>query len=123
LRSNFDSITRCGVVGEDAVVYTDEYDNYNALKRTRFTVAHGKHEWARDEEGDECFNTHSNTIEGAWTGLQNFLRPFRGVNKYYLYGYVAIYERRVNYKTSSPSLILYMRLWLFLFTSFACLLL
>ena len=28
---------------------------------------------------------HDNTLEGLWTGLRNFLRPFRGVNKVYLH--------------------------------------
>jgi transposase-like protein len=40
-----------------------------------------------------------------WPGLRNFLRPFRGVHKAYLDGYVAIYELRVNFKTISPALI------------------
>jgi hypothetical protein len=35
---------------------------------------------------------HVNTMEGSWTGLRNFLRPFRRVSKWYLAGYVAIFE-------------------------------
>lgn len=90
---------------EDAIVYTDECDSYNALKRLRYTVSHGQKEWARDDDGDGWRETHSNTIEGVWTGLRNFLRPFKGVSKYLLYGYVAIYEGRVNHKAISPSFI------------------
>ena len=26
---------------------------------------------------------HCNTMGGEWTGLRNFLRPFRGVSKWY----------------------------------------
>jgi transposase len=103
------SKTLCSLVEqftrEDAIVYTDEYDSYNALKRVRYTVSHGDHEWARDDDGDGRRETHSNAIEGVWTGLRNFLRPFKGVNKYLLYGYVAIYEGRVNYKAISPNFI------------------
>lgn len=89
----------------DALVYTDEYPSYNALKRVRETVCHASREWARDADGDGCFETHSNSCEGMWTGLRNFLRPFRGVHKRYLHGYVAIHEFRVNLKAISPAFI------------------
>ena len=36
-------------------------------------------------DGDGLF---TNTIEGVWTTLRNFLRPFRGVHKKFLAGYV-----------------------------------
>ena len=41
---------------------------------------------------------HVNTLEGLWTGLRNFLRPFRGVSKVYLYQYVAMFEWGYNVK-------------------------
>ena len=41
---------------------------------------------------------HVNTLEGLWTRLRNFLRPFRGVNKVYLYQYVAMSECGYNIK-------------------------
>lgn len=34
---------------------------------------------------------HDNTLEGIWTGLRNYLRMFRGINKTYLAHYVAIF--------------------------------
>jgi hypothetical protein len=40
-----------------------------------------------------------------WAGLRHFLRPFRGVHKCYLPGYVAIHEFRVNLKAISPTFI------------------
>ena len=49
-------------------------------------------EWARDDDGDGVREVHDNTLEGTWTGLRNFLRMFRGVNKRYLSQYVAIFE-------------------------------
>ena len=48
---------------------------------------------------------HCNTLEGLWTGLRNFLRPFRGVNKVYLYQYVAIFEWGHNIKRVTPEFI------------------
>jgi len=41
---------------------------------------------------------HCNTLEGIWTGLRNFLRPFRGVHKKYLALYVAMFEWAHNLK-------------------------
>jgi hypothetical protein len=35
---------------------------------------------------------HTNTLEGLWTGLRNFLRPFRGVSKWLLDEYVGIFQ-------------------------------
>jgi transposase len=103
------SLTLCGFVEQftqpDALVYTDEYASYDALKRMRVTVCHGAKEWARDEDGDGWFETHTNSTEGMWTGLRNFLRPFRGVHKRYLHGYVAIHEFRINLKAISPAFI------------------
>jgi transposase len=48
---------------------------------------------------------HTNTLEGLWSGLRTFLRPFRGVHKHYLGGYVAIYEFGVNLKHISVAFI------------------
>jgi transposase len=86
----------------EALVYTDEYGSYNALQRDHDTVCHSAYEWARDDDGDGCFESHTNSNEGLWTGLRNFLRPFRGVSKHFLHGYVAIHEFRVNLKGISP---------------------
>jgi transposase len=46
---------------------------------------------ARDEDGDGVNEVHCNTLEGIWTGLRNYLRKFRGVNKTYLAQYVAVF--------------------------------
>jgi transposase len=88
-----------------ATIYTDEYDSYNALERTRLTVCHGQKQWARDADGDGLREVHVNSQEGCWTGLRTFLRPFRGVHKHYLSGYVAVYELAVNHKAVSPTVV------------------
>ncbi len=88
------------------VINTDEWGAYNHLSdedREHVTVCHtpGKREWARDDDGDGVREVHSNTIEGFWTGLRNFLRPFRGVNKVYLQQYIAVHQWAHNLKIVS----------------------
>ena len=43
-------------------------------------------------------------MEGIWTGLRNFLRPFRGVSKMYLQQYVIIFKWSYNLKTVTDEL-------------------
>jgi transposase-like protein len=84
-------------------VNTDEWGAYYHLseaQRKHVTVCHtpGKRVWARDGDNDGIREIHNNTTEGFWTGLRNFLRPFRGVNKVYLHQYLAIHEWAHNLK-------------------------
>jgi transposase len=92
-----------GASRPDATVNTDEWRAYGRLAqtgRTHSTVNHtpGQRGWARDEDGDGRREVHTNTAEGMWTGLRNFLRPFRGVHKRSLNGYVAVFEWDHNQK-------------------------
>ena len=48
---------------------------------------------------------HCNTLEGMWTGLRNFLRFFRGVNKEYLSQYTAIFQVAYDFKRITPTLL------------------
>ena len=77
------------------------YDPLPARGRPRVKVKHSRPhpEYARDDDGDGIREVHANTIEGLWTGLRNFLRPFRGVNKVFLAGYVALFQWAHNLKT------------------------
>jgi transposase-like protein len=87
-----------------ATVNTDEWGGYNGLTgmgRRHATVCHAEREWARDDDGDGIREVHDNTLEGLWTGLRNFLRPFRGVSKKYLYQYVALFEWGYNVKRAT----------------------
>ena len=86
-----------------AMVYTDEWDGYNNLSklgRGHATVCHtpGHREWARDDDGDGIREVHNNTNEGVWTGVRNFLRMFRGVHKFFLSQYIAVFEWSHNMK-------------------------
>lgn len=90
------------------VVNTDEwaaYDHLPQVGRKRASVCHtpGEREWARDDDGDGIREVHNNTMEGIWTGLRNFLRTFRGVNKVYLQQYVTIFAWTHNEKVASPA--------------------
>ena len=84
--------------GEGTHIYTDEDDSDNTIRRIRSTVCHSQGEWACDDDGDGLREVHINTLEGLWTGLRNFLRPFRGVSEHFLSGHVAIHEFAVNLK-------------------------
>ena len=86
---------------EGATVYTDEWRAYGRLpemKRGHATVSHADREWARDDDGDGVNEVHDNTLEGIWTGLRNYLRKFRGVNKTYLAQYMAMFQWGYNIK-------------------------
>lgn len=65
-------------------------------ERTRFSVNHKRKEWARDDDEDGIREVHSNTIEGFWLGLRNYLRTFRGVSKWSLDLYLAFYQGMHN---------------------------
>ena len=81
--------------------YTDEAQAYNRVAssgRKHATVNHSAKEFARDDDGDGINEVHCNSCEGLWTGLRNFLRPFRGINKRYLAQYVAVFENAFNFK-------------------------
>lgn len=88
-----------------SVVNTDEWQGYNQIERQRVTVSHAQHEWARADDGDGIREVHINSTEGMWTGARNFLRPFRGVHKKHLAGYVAMCEHRINLKSVTPKFI------------------
>jgi transposase-like protein len=90
------------------ILNTDECSAYNHIAltgREHATVCHSHGEWARDDDGDGIREVHCNTIEGLWTGLRNFLRPFRGVHKKYLAIYVAMFEWAHNVKRVTDSLL------------------
>ena len=81
-----------------APVYTDEWQGYLGLNRHHDTVCHGRRQWATDADGDGIREVHTNTIEGVWTTVRNFIRPFRGIHKKFLAGYIALCEFRINSK-------------------------
>jgi transposase-like protein len=94
----------------DAIVNTDEWSAYRHLAatgRVHQTVCHtpGKREWARDDDGDGIREVHTNTMDGIWTGCRNFLRLFRGISKWFLAGYISLFECSHNLKWVTASLL------------------
>jgi transposase len=86
---------------EGAMVSTDEWCVYDSLPRhgrRHAAVSHVHYEWARDDDGDGEREVHDNTLEGIWTGLREYLRPYRGVNKAYLGQDVAMFRWTYNLK-------------------------
>jgi transposase-like protein len=90
---------------KDTTCYIDEWNAYNHIICEHKMVCHAEHEWAREEDGDGIREVHTNTAEGMWTDVRNFLRNFKGVYKGYLSGYVAMAEFRRNLKRISPAFI------------------
>lgn len=89
-----------------AQVHTDEWPAYARLPKLGHPHSKVRHrpprpEWARDDDGDGVREVHCNTIEGVWTGLRNFLRIFRGVSKWYLSQYVAMFQWMYNLKRTT----------------------
>ena len=89
-----------GQTAAGCVLYTDEWAGYDGVDRERHACRHtpGSRAWARDDDGAGVPEVHNNTCEGLWTGLRNFLRPFRGVSKWHLWGYVAVFQWAYNVK-------------------------
>jgi transposase-like protein len=83
-------------------VDTDEWSGYSRVggrhDRIHVTVDHSgpRSTWAIDADGDGVREVHCDTMEGIWTGLRNFLRPFRGVSKWCISQYVAMFQRGHN---------------------------
>ena len=68
-------------------------------------MCHSQREWARDDDGDGINEVHTNTIEGLWTELRNFLRRFKGVGKHFIHLYIAMFEWMHNLKKVSSTFI------------------
>jgi len=95
-------------VAEEAILFTDEAYHFQVVAEqvdTHYALNHNQDEFARDPDGDGFHEIHSNTIEGIWVGLRNFLRRFRGVHKDFLPQYVAMYEWAFNLKNVTDDFI------------------
>ena len=91
-------------------VNTDEWNGYNRVGRRQGRVhqtvddSGPKSTWAIDADGDGVREVHCNTLEGLWAGLRNYLRPFRGVSKWFLAQYLAVFQWGYNLKTAMHEL-------------------
>ena len=87
---------------EGTVVNTDEWKGDSGLTRMGRVHKTGDHSgpkstWARDDDGDGG-EVHCDRQEGLWTSVRNFSRRFRGVSKWYLAQYLAIFRWGYNIK-------------------------
>ena len=93
--ATLEEVVECATL-EGAMVYTDEWKGYNGLpglRRGHATVSHaGPGGSGRGTTTATASARSTSTRWRAWTGLRNFLRPFRGVSKQYLGQYVAIFQ-------------------------------
>jgi transposase len=89
---------------EGTTVNTDEWSGYNRIGerhgRVPRAVDHSGPQctWAIDPDGDGVREVHCDTLEGLWTDVRNYLRPFRGVSKWSLAQYVAVFQGGYNLK-------------------------
>lgn len=100
-------------LSEEATLYSDEAHHFQVIADkvdTHHALNHNQNEFARDPDGDGFHQIHSNTIEGIWVSLRNFLRPFRGVHKTYLAQYVAMFEWAYNLKEVTDDFIRFLLL-------------
>jgi transposase-like protein len=82
-------------VSAGTLIYTDEYDIYARLEAWGYThksVCHSAGEYARDEDGDGFCEVHVNTMEGFWSLLRSWLRPYRGISQEKLPLYLGFFE-------------------------------
>lgn len=86
-------------------LYTEEWQSSRGSHPGHATVRHGRHEWAREADGDGRREAHCNTCKGAGAVLRTFLQVFWDVHKPYLHLYVATYEALVNAKRVTPRVI------------------
>ena len=94
----WDDVVDAACLGE-TTVNTDEWNGYNRIGKratagssqtvdpfgAEMDVGAGPG-WRRGARGAR---QHAG---GLWTGLRNFLRPFRGVSKWFLAQYVAVFQ-------------------------------
>src|SRR5450432_1228883 len=96
---------RLEVVASAGAEELDEFVDRSCLSGATVNHSGPKYTYAIDADGDGVREVHCNTMEGTWTGLRNFLRPFRGVSKWCLSQYVAMFQWGHNIKEVSDQFI------------------
>src|SRR5262249_32159437 len=86
------------------MVNTDEWNGSNRIGRRHGRVhqrvdhSGPKGTWALDRGGHGGGEGRPDTLAGLWTGVRNFLRPFRGVSKWFLAQYLVVFQWGYNLK-------------------------
>lgn len=92
----------------DTLIYIDEYTIYNRLVEWGYshkTVNHSAGEYAQDEDGDGFHEVHVNTMEGFWSLLRSWLRPYRGISQERLPLYLSFFECAHNLRKHGKRLL------------------
>ena len=86
-------------IQQGSTVNTDEYSIYARLSAWGYvhvTVNHSEGEYARDADGDGVNEVHVNTMEGVWSLLRSWLRPYRGISQRFLPLYIGFFQTMHN---------------------------
>lgn len=74
---------------------------YNPLSSEGYMhkkVFHSAREYAREEDKDGFHEIHCNSVEGIWSLLRSWLRPYRGVSQEKPPFYIGFFEWIYNLK-------------------------
>jgi hypothetical protein len=111
----------CGAEPDEAIdctslsgttAHTDEWAGYRRVGerhgRAHRAVHHSGPKSARapDLVGVRVLEVRCHTQQGLWTGPHDFLRPSRGMSKYYLAQYVASFQWGRNFKRVTDEFLL-----------------
>lgn len=84
-------------VARGSRIYTDGFKGYRSLPRYGYT-----HEWVDHDAGEYVRGeVHTQTIDGYWGLLKNFLAAKGGVQRKYLYRFVGEHQWRYNFRNLS----------------------
>lgn len=85
------------VVAKGSRVYTDGFKGYRTLPRYGY-----RHAWVDHEAGEYVRGeVHTQTLDGYWGLLKNFLAAKGGVQRKYLYRFVGEHQWRYNFRNLS----------------------
>jgi transposase-like protein len=78
-------------------IYSDGFRGYRSLPRYGYT-----HEWVDHDAGEYVRgDVHTQTLDGYWGLLKNFLASKGGVQRRYLYRFVGEHQWRYNFRNLS----------------------
>jgi transposase-like protein len=84
-------------VSKGSRVYTDGFKGYRSLPHYGYT-----HEWVDHDAGEYVRGeVHTQTLDGYWGLLKNFLASKGGVQRKYLYRFVGEHQWRYNFRNLS----------------------
>jgi len=85
------------LVERGSTMYTDGFKGYRKLPRLGY-----RHDWVDHEAGEYVRGeVHTQTLDGYWGLLKNFLAAKGGVQPQYLYRFVGEHQWRYNFRNLS----------------------